>query len=141
MCSLADFLTNFLSNSRLSASEFLKRDPPTTRRPRRAVQARAVTADYINYLSNECQADDHKTPLDKTDDVQPIDRGIGRLMKYYIGEFLDKWLDDDDTTWTSGRATSSTRATAASCWHHGTARRTTSSARRGCASTSSTPEH
>ena len=34
-------------------------------------------------------------PPNKTDQVQPIDRGIGRLVKFYIGEFLDEWLDDD----------------------------------------------
>jgi hypothetical protein len=30
--------------------------------------------------------DDHKVPPNKTDQVQPIDRGFGRLLKVYIGQ-------------------------------------------------------
>lgn len=32
----------------------------------------------------------------KTDYVQPVDAGLGRQIKLYIGEEMDKWLDDDD---------------------------------------------
>ena len=31
-----------------------------------------------------------QVPPDKTDQAQPIDRGIGRLLKFHVGECLDK---------------------------------------------------
>ena len=40
--------------------------------------------------------DDHKVPPNETDQVQPIDRGLGRLVKQYMGQLLDDWLQDDD---------------------------------------------
>ena len=40
--------------------------------------------------------DDHKLPPNETDQVQPIDRGLGRHVKIYLGQLLDEWLDDDD---------------------------------------------
>lgn len=40
--------------------------------------------------------DDHKVPPNKTDQVQPIDRGLGRLLKVYMGQEMDTWLEDDD---------------------------------------------
>ena len=33
---------------------------------------------YIEYLKDWC-VDDHKLPPNETDQVQPIDRGLGRL--------------------------------------------------------------
>ena len=40
--------------------------------------------------------DDHKLPPNETDQVQPIDRGLGRQIKVYIGQLMDEWLDDDE---------------------------------------------
>ena len=39
--------------------------------------------------------DDHKLPPNETDQVQPIDRGLGRQVKIYMGQEMDEWLDDD----------------------------------------------
>eukprot|EP00966_Prymnesium_polylepis_P245340 5675717-Prymnesium_polylepis.1 len=51
--------------------------------------------DYIQYLRDWC-VDDHKLPPNETDQVQPIDRGLGRQVKIYLGQQMDEWLDDDD---------------------------------------------
>jgi hypothetical protein len=41
---------------------------------------------YTNYLRDQCRTDDHKVPPGKTDQVQPIDRGLGRHIKIYMGQ-------------------------------------------------------
>ena len=30
-----------------------------------------------------------------TDELQPIDRGLGAQVKRYVGDELDTWLEDD----------------------------------------------
>ena len=50
---------------------------------------------YIAALA-KCSTDDHKVPANKTDQVQPVDRGKGRQIKIYMGQEEDKWLEDDD---------------------------------------------
>ena len=40
---------------------------------------------YIEYLKDWC-VDDHKLPPNETDQVQPIDRGLGRQVKIYLGQ-------------------------------------------------------
>jgi hypothetical protein len=52
--------------------------------------------DYLSTLADECQTDDHKVPPNKTDQVQPVDRGLGRHIKIYLGQNMDEWLEDDD---------------------------------------------
>ena len=54
------------------------------------------TPEYIDFLSDECATDDQKVPPNETDQVQPIDRGIGRLIKQYLGQELGAWLEDDE---------------------------------------------
>ena len=51
--------------------------------------------DYIAMLK-EWGVDDHKLPPNETDQVQPVDRGLGRHVKIYLGHLMDEWLDDDD---------------------------------------------
>ena len=41
--------------------------------------------EYLQYLKDECQTDDHKVPPNETDQVQPIDRGLGWHVKIYMG--------------------------------------------------------
>ena len=41
--------------------------------------------EYIEYL-RDCGVDDHKLPPNETDQVQPIDRGLGRQVKVYLGQ-------------------------------------------------------
>ena len=57
--------------------------------------------------------DDHKVPPNETDQVQPIDRGMGRQIKVYLGQLLDEWLDDEDNLekWESNKLTASDRRT------------------------------
>ena len=35
-------------------------------------------------------------PPNYTDEVQPIDRGLGRHVKIYMGQQMDKWLESDE---------------------------------------------
>ena len=35
-------------------------------------------------------------PPNETDQVQPIDRGLGRHVKLCIGQQMDDWLEDED---------------------------------------------
>ena len=65
---------------------------------------------YIDALA-ELGVDDHKVPPDHTDEAQPIDRGLGRQVKIYIGQQFDEWLQDDDNL---ERWESTTRGTALS---------------------------
>ena len=41
--------------------------------------------DYIECLKDS-GVDDHKLPPNETDQVQPIDRGLGRQVKIYLGQ-------------------------------------------------------
>ena len=63
--------------------------------------------------------DGHKLPPNETDQVQPIDRGLGRQVKIYLGQQLDEWLDDDDNLdkWTSNQLTASDRRILLACWY------------------------
>jgi hypothetical protein len=49
---------------------------------------------YIAAL-DKCLTDDNKVPAGKTDQVQPIDRGLGRYIKIIMGQEEDTWLEDD----------------------------------------------
>ena len=53
------------------------------------------TPEYIEALRG-ISIDDHKVPPNHTDEVQPIDRGLGRQVKIYLGQQMDAWLEDDD---------------------------------------------
>ena len=37
-----------------------------------------------------------QVPPNKTDQVQPVDRGLGYHIKLYMGREMDEWLEDDD---------------------------------------------
>jgi hypothetical protein len=41
--------------------------------------------EYLEML-RDLGVNDHKVPPNKIDQVQPIDRGFGRLLKVYIGQ-------------------------------------------------------
>eukprot|EP00966_Prymnesium_polylepis_P102476 2373862-Prymnesium_polylepis.1 len=74
--------------------------------------------DYVSYLRDWC-VDDHKLPPNETDQVQPIDRGLGRQVKIYLGQQMDEWLDDDDNLakWEDGTLTSSDRRILLANWY------------------------
>ena len=63
--------------------------------------------------------DDHKLPPNETDQVQPIDRGLGRQVKIYIGQQMDEWLDDDDnlSKWEDNTLTASDRRVLLATWY------------------------
>ena len=83
---------------------------------------------YINFLK-EWAVDDHKLPPNETDQVQPIDRGLGRQVKIYLGQAMDQWLDDDDnlTKWEDNDLTASDRRILLANWYHGAVEKALSS--------------
>ena len=64
--------------------------------------------------------DDHKVPPNETDQVQPIDRGMGRQIKVYLGQLLEEWLDDEDNLekWESNKLTASDRRILLAHWFY-----------------------
>ena len=50
--------------------------------------------------------------------MQPIDRGIGQLVKFFVGQCLDEWLEDDDTLekWESDTFSASDRRILLAQW-------------------------
>ena len=75
--------------------------------------------DYINLLK-QCGVDDHKLPPNETDQVQPIDRGLGRHIKIYLGQLMDEWMDDDDNLakWEENQLTASDRRILLANWYY-----------------------
>ena len=63
--------------------------------------------------------DDHKLPPNETDQVQPIDRGLGRQVKIYMGQEMDEWLDDDKNLerWEDNALSASDRRVLLACWY------------------------
>ena len=70
-----------------------------------------------------------RLPPNETDQVQPIDRGIGRQVKIYLGQAMDQWLDDDDnlTKWEDNDLTASDRRILLANWYHGAVEKALSS--------------
>ena len=66
----------------------------------------------------EWGVDDHKLPPNETDQVQPIDRGMGRHVKIYLGQQLDAWLEDM-TILKNGKTINFLLLTVAFSWHAG----------------------
>ena len=75
--------------------------------------------EYIDLLKEWC-VDDHKLPPNETDQVQPIDRGFGRQIKIYLGQYMDEWLDDDDNLerWEDNSLTASDRRVLLGTWYY-----------------------
>ena len=70
-------------------------------------------------MLKNCGIDDHKLPPNETDQVQPIDRGLGRHIKIYMGECMDDWLDTEDniTKWEENQLTASDRRILLANWY------------------------
>ena len=64
--------------------------------------------------------DDHKVPPNETDQVQPIDRGLGRQVKIYIGQEMDAWLLDANNVekWEDNLLTASDRRILLATWYY-----------------------
>ena len=75
--------------------------------------------DYVELLK-KWGVDDHKLPPNETDQVQPIDRGLGRHVKIYLGQQMDEWMDDDDnlTKWEENSLTASDRRILLGSWFY-----------------------
>ena len=60
----------------------------------------------------------HLLPRGKTDFAQPIDAGFGRVIKLYMSEEMEKWLDDDDNLerWESNALSASHRRILLTHW-------------------------
>ena len=64
--------------------------------------------------------DDHKVPPNETDQVQPVDRGLGRHVKMYLGQLMDEWMDDDGNLakWEDNKLTASDRRILLGTWFY-----------------------
>lgn len=71
-------------------------------------------------LLDECQTHSHMLPPGKTDEVQPVDDGMGRQVKIYMGQFQDTWLENDDNLekWESNQLTASDRRVLIATWFY-----------------------
>ena len=74
--------------------------------------------EYISLLK-KWAVDDHKLPPNETYQVQPIDRGLGRHIKIYIGQQMDEWMDVDENLdkWESNSLTASDRRILLANWY------------------------
>jgi hypothetical protein len=75
--------------------------------------------DYVSFL-RDLGVDDHKLPPNETDQVQPIDRGLGRHVKIYLGQLMDEWLDDDENLakWEENKLIASDRRILLANWFY-----------------------
>jgi hypothetical protein len=75
--------------------------------------------EYISLLKS-WGVDDHKLPPNETDQVQPIDRGLGRHVKIYLGQLMDEWLDDHENLekWEENKLTASDRRILLANWYY-----------------------
>jgi len=78
----------------------------------------AQTHDTFRSELKRLQVDLHLLPPGKTDFAQPIDAGFGRVVKLYMGEEMDKWLDDDNNLerWESNALSASDRRILMTHW-------------------------
>ena len=60
-----------------------------------------------------------QVPPNKTDQVQPIDRGLGRHIKIYMGQEEDAWLEDDENLqmWENNELTTGDRRILIAQWY------------------------
>ena len=65
--------------------------PPTAHCP---LQHCATATAFSSNCNCVCSA--AQVPPNKTDQVQPVDRGLGRHIKIYLGQEMDAWLQDAD---------------------------------------------
>ena len=51
--------------------------------------------------------------------MQPVDRGLGRHIKIYLGQEMDEWLEDDDNLdkWESNTLTAKDRRVLLANWY------------------------
>ena len=75
--------------------------------------------DYINLLK-DLGIDDHKAPKNETDQAQPVDRGLGRHVKIYMGQSMDEWMDDDNNLakWEDNALSASDRRILLGSWYY-----------------------
>ena len=66
----------------------------------------------------DCQTDSHMLPPGKTDELQPVDDGMGRNTKVNMAQEEDAWLDDDDNMekWESNKLSAGDRRVLMATW-------------------------
>ena len=74
--------------------------------------------EYTDYLKDDCQTDSHMLPPGKTDELQPVDDGMGRNTKVNMAQEEDAWLDDDDNMekWESNKLSAGDRRVLMATW-------------------------
>jgi hypothetical protein len=74
--------------------------------------------EYLELLREQCRTDDHKVPPNKTDQTQPIDRGLGRHVKILMGAEEEAWLEDDENLqrWENNELSASDRRILIATW-------------------------
>ena len=79
----------------------------------------AQTTDaFKEFLSEHCNTLASYFPVNNTDEVQPVDAGVGRMLKVEVGRQLDIWLGQADNLekWESDKLTASDRRVLITQW-------------------------
>ena len=79
----------------------------------------AQTTDaFKEFRSEHCNTLAWYFPANKTDQVQPVDAGVGRMLKVEVGRQLDIWLGQADNLekWESNKLTASDRRVLITQW-------------------------
>ena len=79
----------------------------------------AQTTDaFKEFLSERCNTLAWYFPANNTDEVQPVDAGVGRMLKVEVGRQLDIWLGQADNLekWESNKLTASDRRVLITQW-------------------------
>ena len=79
----------------------------------------AQTTDaFKEFLSEHCNTLASYFPANNTDEVQPVDAGVGRMLKVEVGKQLDIWLGQADNLekWESNKLTASDRRVLITQW-------------------------
>ena len=77
-----------------------------------------IQPEYIGELKKHATFN-HQVPPNKTDQVQPVDRGLGRQIKIYMGQEMDKWLETEDNLekWENNTMSASDRRICLANWY------------------------
>lgn len=70
-----------------------------------------VQADFIQTCKDVANAKVWFYPPNFTDDLAPVDAGLGQQIKFWFAHYLDEWLEDDNNIdlWESGQFPASQR--------------------------------
>ena len=77
-----------------------------------------TTDEFKEYLAKHCNTLAWFFPANNTDEVQPVDAGLGRFLKCEVGKQLDQWLEQSDNLekWETNALTASDRRVLITQW-------------------------